>query len=115
MAARSQPNTKEDAQVKSFPKGTSLMDFGIDGNISLVEVKNGKILRIKPFHYEWQYDRQKFNPWRMEVRGKVFQPAMKTLLPPFGHALQPGACDLALGPGPRRVVRSANPGSVWSA
>jgi anaerobic selenocysteine-containing dehydrogenase len=71
---------------KSFTKGLSLMGFGFDGNPSVVDVKNGKIVRIRPLHYEWKYDKNQFNPWKMEARGHTFEPSMKTLLPPFGLA-----------------------------
>jgi anaerobic selenocysteine-containing dehydrogenase len=76
----------EAGKEKSFVKGLSLADFGVDGNPSVVDVKRGKIVRIRPLHYDWQYDREGFNPWKMEARGQVFEPSMKTLLPPFGIA-----------------------------
>lgn len=70
-------------QEESFVKGMSLMGFGRDGNPSVVDVKDGKLLRIRPLHYDWQYDMKDLNPWKMEVRGHVLEPATKTLLPPF--------------------------------
>ena len=76
----------EAGKEKSFVKGLSLADFGIDGNPSVVDVRKGKIIRIRPLHYEWKYDKKDFNPWEIEVRGKVLRPSMKTLLPPFGLA-----------------------------
>ncbi len=71
---------------KSYVKGLSLSDFGEDGNSSIIDVKNGKIVRIRPLHYDWQYDKKDFNPWKIKARGQVFEPFMKTLLPPFGLA-----------------------------
>ena len=71
---------------KSLTKGTSLMDFGSDGNASVIDIENGKIVRIKPLHFDWRYDKEQFNPWKMEARGQVFEPSMKTLLPPIGLA-----------------------------
>ena len=53
---------------KSFTKGLALADFGVDGNPSIVDVRNGKIVRIRPLHYDWQYDKNEFNPWKMEAR-----------------------------------------------
>ena len=76
----------ESKHEKSFVKGLSLIDFSLDGNSSAVDVNNGKIVRIRPLHYDWQYDKKEFNPWKMEARGQVFEPTMKTLLPPFGLA-----------------------------
>jgi anaerobic selenocysteine-containing dehydrogenase len=71
---------------KSFVKGLSLADFSVDGNPSVVDVRRGKIVRIKPLHYDWQYDRKKFNTWQIKVRGRILEPCMKTLLPPFNLA-----------------------------
>lgn len=68
---------------KSFTKGLSLSNFGIDGLSSVVDVENGKIVRIRPLSYDWQYDKKQLNLWKMEARGHIFEPRMKTLLPPF--------------------------------
>ena len=72
-----------DNQEESFVKGMSLMGFGRDGNPSVVDVKDGKLLRIRPLHYDWHYDMKDLNPWKMEVRGHTLEPTAKTLLPPF--------------------------------
>ncbi len=56
-------------------------------NASMVDVKDGKIVRIRPMHYDWKYDPGKdMNPWKFEVRGSTFEPSMKTLLPPYSLA-----------------------------
>ncbi|MBP1707268.1 MAG: molybdopterin oxidoreductase [Chloroflexi bacterium] len=73
-------------QISSFTKGTSMMGFNADGNLTTVDVKNGKIVRIRPFRFDWKYDRRQFNIWKMEARGQVFEPGLKTLVPPFGLA-----------------------------
>ena len=52
-----------------------------DANTAVVDVKNGKIVRIRPLHFDWKYDKKRFNPWKMEVRGYVFEPMMKSLMP----------------------------------
>ena len=53
----------------------------------MVDVKDGKIIRIRPMHYDWKYDPEKvMNPWKMEVRGSTFEPSMKTLIPPYSIA-----------------------------
>jgi molybdopterin guanine dinucleotide-containing S/N-oxide reductase-like protein len=74
------------AGEKSFVKGLSFSDFGVDGNSAVVDVKKGKIVRIRPLHYDWQYDPKQFNPWKIEARGKVLEPFLKTLIPPFSLA-----------------------------
>jgi anaerobic selenocysteine-containing dehydrogenase len=71
---------------QSFVKGLSLMGFTRDGNLSTVDVKDGKIVRIRPLHYDWKYDKKSFNAWKMEARGQTFEPGLKTMPPPFGLA-----------------------------
>lgn len=77
---------KNDREEKSFIKGLGLGDFGMNGNLSVIDVMNGRIVRIKPLHYDWKYNEREFNPWKMQARGQVFEPKMKTLLPPFDLA-----------------------------
>jgi trimethylamine-N-oxide reductase (cytochrome c) len=55
-------------------------------NASMVDVKDGRIVRIRPMHYDWKYPREAMNPWKMEVRGSTFEPSMKTLIPPYSIA-----------------------------
>jgi anaerobic selenocysteine-containing dehydrogenase len=74
---------RKDIEEESFVKGLGLNDFGSDGNISRIDVRNGKIIRIRPLHFDWKYDRKVFNPWKMEARGQVFEPGMKTTIPAF--------------------------------
>jgi len=73
----------ESKHEKSFVKGLSLMGFGRDGNSSVVDTQGGKLVRIRPLHYDWKYERKELNPWKMEVRGHILEPSMKTLIPPF--------------------------------
>jgi anaerobic selenocysteine-containing dehydrogenase len=62
------------------------MGFGPPANSEVVDVKDGKIVRIRPLHFDWKYDKKSLNPWKMEVRGKVFEPGMKALPPPYSLA-----------------------------
>ena len=48
--------------------------------IVATEVKNGKIVRIRPLHYDSQYPDLK--PWTYEARGKKFTASMKSSLSP---------------------------------
>jgi molybdopterin guanine dinucleotide-containing S/N-oxide reductase-like protein len=52
-------------------------------NAAAVDVKDGKIIRIRPLHFDWKYKAEEINPWKIEARGKVFEAGWKTLLPPF--------------------------------
>jgi anaerobic selenocysteine-containing dehydrogenase len=62
--------------VKSLP---ITLGFGPNANSSVVDVKNGKIVRVRPLHFDWKYDKKYFNPWKMEAHGKPFEPGMKAL------------------------------------
>jgi anaerobic selenocysteine-containing dehydrogenase len=86
MAEDRAPNSK--SGEKTLIRDISFCGVPENGsNASMVDVKDGKIIRIRPMHYDWKYDPQKhMNPWKMEVRGKVFEPSMKTLIPPYSIA-----------------------------
>src|SRR4030065_2227865 len=60
--------------------------FGPNANSSVVDVRNGKIIRIRPLHFDWKFDEKVFNPWRMEARGKTFEPGMKSVISPYSLA-----------------------------
>lgn len=58
-------------------------------NTCFVDHRDGKIIRIRPIHYDAAYDEEEFNPndaWTIEARGKVFRPFMKGLVPPLSLA-----------------------------
>lgn len=67
-------------------KGLGLSGNVLGANAAAIDVKNNKIIRIRPLHYDSRYQPEEFNPWKIEVRGKVFQPTMKSLLPPHSLA-----------------------------
>ena len=71
------------SEEKSFIKGFGLCSGGSGGNPGVVDVMNGRITRIRPLHYDAEYNVEELKPWMLEARGKVFKPMMKTLLPPF--------------------------------
>jgi anaerobic selenocysteine-containing dehydrogenase len=62
------------------------LGFSPNSNSAIVDVKNGKIIRVRPLHFDWKYEQKAFNPWKMEVRGKVFEPGLKSLIPPYSLA-----------------------------
>jgi anaerobic selenocysteine-containing dehydrogenase len=80
MAKSVQPKSGE----KTVIKGTGFSAFGFNANVAAVDVKDGKIIRIRPFHYDWKYDPAEFNPWKLEARGKSFEPPLKVAVPPHG-------------------------------
>ena len=52
-------------------------------NASMVDVKDGKIIRIRPARYYDQYTKEEVKPWVMHARGKTFEPSEKSLIPPL--------------------------------
>ena len=51
--------------------------------MSAVDVKNGKILRIRPQHYEERYSKEEIGPWSVGKDGKVYTPPLKGLIAPY--------------------------------
>ncbi|MDP2916694.1 MAG: molybdopterin-dependent oxidoreductase [Dehalococcoidia bacterium] len=75
---------KNKAEEQTVIKGLCFIGSGNGGaNAAEIDVKQGKIIRIRPLHYDKEYDRKEFNSWKMEARGKILEPSMKSLLPPF--------------------------------
>jgi len=58
-----------------------------NGSIAcMVDVRDGKMVRIRPMRYEWKYRPEELGSWIMKARGKTFSPSGKTLIPPFSLA-----------------------------
>ncbi|MBN2041626.1 MAG: molybdopterin-dependent oxidoreductase [Spirochaetes bacterium] len=74
-------NFKADKQVI---RGSGLIGSMDSGVPTLVDVKDGKIIRIRPLYYEMNYDKKDFNTWKIEARGKTLEPPMKGLVGPVG-------------------------------
>ena len=54
-----------------------------DANSVAVDVENGRMLRIRPLHYDWKFKPEDLNPWSIRARGRTFEPVMKSLIPPI--------------------------------
>jgi anaerobic selenocysteine-containing dehydrogenase len=79
-------NSDRDSLERTSIKGTCLSAFGDNSNVAAVDVKDNKIIRIRPLHYDWKYNPSDFNPWKLEARGKTFNPPLKSSVPPHGIA-----------------------------
>ncbi len=75
------PKENQPAEEKTCIKGMCLSSNGDNSNVAAVDVKDGKIIRIRPFHYDWKYKPEEFNPWKIEARGKSFMPPLKVYHP----------------------------------
>jgi molybdopterin guanine dinucleotide-containing S/N-oxide reductase-like protein len=66
---------------RTVVRGLCFIGIPADANSVQVECDDGKIVRIRPLHYDWKYPDLK--PWKMYARGKTFSPSMESLIPPF--------------------------------
>jgi len=78
-----QGKVKAQESEKTFIKALGLCAFTIPSEPSAVDVKNGKIVRIRPLHYDWKYTREEIKPWKVKRNGKTFEPIMKALPSPL--------------------------------
>ncbi|MBW1799922.1 MAG: molybdopterin-dependent oxidoreductase [Deltaproteobacteria bacterium] len=68
---------------KTFVRGLGFCAFASNSNVTEVDVKDGKLLRIRPLHYDREYNPEQFRPWKIEARGKSFEAPLKSLIPPL--------------------------------
>ena len=58
-----EPKVKGIAQPdKTVLKSTALGGMHGGGAPVFVDVKDGKVVRVRPFHYDWKYKMEEFNP-----------------------------------------------------
>src|SRR4030042_3074845 len=74
---------KEADKEKRIVKGLGFCGIAADSNTAEIDVKNGKIIRINPLHYDRKFKPEECRPWKIEARGKTFEPSMKALIPPL--------------------------------
>ncbi len=76
------------AESKFKPDKTVVRALALGGLLggcdpSCVDVKDGKIVRVRPMHFDWKYDRESFNPWKFERDGKVLESNFKGMPSPW--------------------------------
>ena len=64
---------------KKVFKAASLMGTSSGMPTTVESDKDGKITRIRPYHYEEHNDWDSLNPWKIEARGREFQAPRRTL------------------------------------
>ena len=97
--------------------------LGLSGGIfgacpCAVDVKDGKIIRIRPLHWDSAYDPETFNAWKIEKNGKTLEPYLQVGAGPLEPRLQearllaqPGQLpSQAGGLGPEGRAEPAEPG-----
>ncbi len=77
---------KQGGVDKTVIKTLSLGGCDGGGEPCAVDVEDGKIIRVRPFHYDWKYDTKEFNPWKFQRNGKTLKPNFKSMPAPFSLA-----------------------------
>jgi trimethylamine-N-oxide reductase (cytochrome c) len=49
----------------------------------MIDVKDGRIVRIRPFRFDWKYDRDQIRTWMITRNGKTLEPSWKSLPCPW--------------------------------
>ena len=76
---------------KSVIKCLGFCGFGMGANITEVDVKDGRVARIRPLHYDQLYTPEELNAWKIEARGHVLEPGMKCVYATVSAGVQDGA------------------------
>ena len=71
--------TPDKTVVRALSQGGLL---GGTGEV-MVDVKDGKIVRIRPFDFDWKYDGESFRPWKLERNGETLEPGMRSRPAPY--------------------------------
>jgi molybdopterin guanine dinucleotide-containing S/N-oxide reductase-like protein len=73
-------------QGKTVIKALALGAHWAGGGPCAVDVKDGKVVRIRPLRYDWKYPKEGIKTWKFERNGKILEPLMKSLPAPFSLA-----------------------------
>jgi trimethylamine-N-oxide reductase (cytochrome c) len=76
-------NSARRAGEKTIVRDMCFIGVSWGGNACMVDVKDGKVLRIRPARFYDKYTKEEVKPWVMQARGKSFDPGEKTLPPPL--------------------------------
>ncbi len=74
------------SETRTVIKNTGFSAVCNGSHVAAVDVKDGRIIRIRPFRYDWKYDEKEYRPWTVEARGKELKAPVKTPVGPFGLA-----------------------------
>jgi len=73
-------------EIKSYIKMVDFCCFAHGGGTVRVDTKNGKILRIRPLHFDEKYDPSEFGELDLEKNGKKLNMPLHSMPSPFGIA-----------------------------
>ena len=73
-------------EEKTVLKSLSLIGFSGGGSPCAVDVKDGRIARVRPLHYDWKFTKEEIKPWKYQRNGKIFEVPLKSMPGPFSLA-----------------------------
>ncbi|GAB6146082.1 molybdopterin-dependent oxidoreductase [Desulfocicer niacini] len=68
---------------KTVLRSLGLAGYFGGGAEGMVDVKDGKIVRVRPMQYGWKYKKEEVRQWKMTRNGKSIEPTWKSLPGPF--------------------------------
>ena len=71
---------------KTVLRTISLIGFSGGGAPGMIDIKDGKIIRVRPFRYDWKYSRDQVRTWKIERNGKTLETKWKNMPSPFSLA-----------------------------
>jgi len=71
---------------KTVIRALALGGAAFGGAVCAVDARGGRIVRIRPFHYDWKYTREEIDTWKFRRNGKDFQMPLKSFPSPFSLA-----------------------------
>jgi molybdopterin guanine dinucleotide-containing S/N-oxide reductase-like protein len=74
------------SKVKTVYRALSLSGYTGGGAPGAVDIKDGKIIRIRPLRYDLSFTKNKLDVWKLQRNDKTFKPLMKSLPGPFSLA-----------------------------
>ena len=66
---------------KTVIKAFAMPSAAMNGSPSAVDVKDGKVIRIRSFYYDSKYTKEEIKPFEVKARGKTFKLPMKSMPP----------------------------------
>ena len=68
---------------KTVQKCLGQCSFTANGCPSDVDIKDGRIVRIRPTHFDDKYTREEINPWRIQKDRHILEPPLKHQMPAY--------------------------------
>ncbi len=79
-------NPSTQSSERTVYKALSLVGLTVGGAVCAVDVKNDKIVRVRPMHFDSKYSIAEMGTWKMERNGKTIEGPVKSLPSPFSLA-----------------------------